>query len=162
MKVHDAQFDDLAFIGRTSLYSVLSFCARMRGHGAQALRLAREGSSKTSENPLVFDTIALASLACAAALCGDDDLARKALARAEKAHRPAWRVIGTTVPEPVRGCSPPQATSAARPTRRWRPPTSAPSWACTAAKPWLCTTPPVSASTRRCVWRPSRPPWTTR
>ncbi|MFS8101736.1 LuxR C-terminal-related transcriptional regulator [Lentzea alba] len=93
----EMSFDELAFIGPTSIYSVLSFCARMRGHGAQALRLAREGSAKTEEQPLIFDTIALASLASAAALCGDADLAHDALARAEKARRPAWRWTGLSV-----------------------------------------------------------------
>ncbi|MEU0879832.1 LuxR C-terminal-related transcriptional regulator [Lentzea sp. NPDC005914] len=93
----DASFDELAFSGPTSLHGVLSFCARMRGHGSQALRLAREGSSKTGEKPLVFDTIVLASLATAAALCGDKDLALHAMARAEKARRPAWRLTGTSV-----------------------------------------------------------------
>ncbi|WP_158102915.1 helix-turn-helix transcriptional regulator [Lentzea kentuckyensis] len=97
LKMHDSLFDDLAFTGTTSLYSVLSFCARMRGHGSQALRLAREGSPKTPVSPLIFDTIALASLASAAALVGDADLATEALARAEKARRPAWRLTGTTV-----------------------------------------------------------------
>ncbi|WP_167980564.1 AAA family ATPase, partial [Lentzea indica] len=70
LKMHNTLFDDSAFTGMTSIYSVLSFCARMRGHGLQALRLAREGSPKTPENPLIFDTIELSSLACAAALCG--------------------------------------------------------------------------------------------
>ncbi|HEX8866020.1 MAG TPA: LuxR C-terminal-related transcriptional regulator, partial [Lentzea sp.] len=90
-------FDELAFIGPTSIYSVLSFCARLRGHGAKALRLAREASSKTKEKPLTFDTIALASLATSAALSGDTGSAREALARAENARRPAWRLTGTSV-----------------------------------------------------------------
>ncbi|KJK42341.1 hypothetical protein UK23_37680, partial [Lentzea aerocolonigenes] len=81
----DLSFDELAFVGPTSVYSVLSFCARMRGHGGQALRMAREASAKTGEKPLTFDTIALSSLATSAALGGYDDLAREALARAEKA-----------------------------------------------------------------------------
>ncbi|MDX8029706.1 AAA family ATPase [Lentzea sp. BCCO 10_0856] len=98
LKMYDTLFDDLDFTGTTSLYSVLSFCARMRGHGSQALRLAREGSPKTPGNPLIFDTIALASLASAAALCGDGALAEEALARAEKARRPAWRLTGMRVP----------------------------------------------------------------
>ncbi len=93
----DASYDELAFIGPTSVYSALSFCARMRGRGSHALRLAREGSAKTEEKPLVFDTIALASLASAAALCGDTYLAQEALARAEKARRPAWRLTGLAV-----------------------------------------------------------------
>lgn len=97
LKLYDSLFDDLAFTGTTSLYSVLSFCARMRGHGSQALRLAREGSPKSPVSPLMFDTIGLASLASAAAICGDGALATEALARAEKSRRPAWRLTGTTV-----------------------------------------------------------------
>lgn len=97
LTMYDRSFDELAFTGATSLYSVLSFCARMRGHGTQALRLAREGSPKTPDNPLVFDAIALANLAGAAAICGDSILAQEALARAEKTRRPAWRLTGTTV-----------------------------------------------------------------
>lgn len=97
LKLHDSLFDDLAFTGTTSVYSVLSFCARMRGHGAQALRLAREGRPNSSVSPLMFDTIGLAGLASAAALCGDGALATEALARAEKSRRPAWRLTGTTV-----------------------------------------------------------------
>ncbi|MDX8050486.1 LuxR C-terminal-related transcriptional regulator [Lentzea sp. BCCO 10_0798] len=97
LTMYDRPFDDLAFTGATSLYSVLSFCARMRGNGSQALRLAREGSPKSAERPLIFDAIALANLACAAAICGDTALAQHALARAEKARRPAWRLTGITV-----------------------------------------------------------------
>ncbi|MGW6933783.1 LuxR C-terminal-related transcriptional regulator [Lentzea sp. NPDC054927] len=97
LKMYDTLFDDLDFTGTTSLYSVLSFCASMRGHGSQSLRLAREGSPKTPGNPLIFDTIALANLASAAALCGDGALAEQALARAEKARRPAWRLTGMRV-----------------------------------------------------------------
>ncbi|SMD13813.1 ATP-, maltotriose-and DNA-dependent transcriptional regulator MalT [Lentzea albidocapillata] len=97
LTMYDRSFDDLAFTGATSLYSVLSFCARMRGHGSQALRLAREGSPKSPASPLIFDVIALANLAGAAAVCGEVTLAQQTLARAEKARRPAWRRIGTTV-----------------------------------------------------------------
>ncbi|MET8761642.1 AAA family ATPase [Lentzea sp. NPDC004782] len=94
----DLSFDELAFIGPTTLYSVLSFCARVRGHGAQALRMAREASAKTEKKPLTFDTVALASLASAAAISGDTELARRALARAENARRPVWRLTGLAVP----------------------------------------------------------------
>lgn len=97
LTMYTRSFDELAFTGATSLYSVLSFCARLRGHGAQALRFAREGSPKTPDNPLIFDTIALANLAASAALCGDGDLAQEALARGEKARRPAWQLTGVTV-----------------------------------------------------------------
>ena len=98
LRVHGALLDEArwTFTG-TSLYSVLSYCARMRGHGAQALRLAREGTPATQENPLIFDAAMLASLAGAAAFSGDSDLARETLARAENACRPAWRLTGTTV-----------------------------------------------------------------
>ncbi|ANZ34920.1 hypothetical protein BBK82_01335 [Lentzea guizhouensis] len=81
----------------TSLASVLSYCARLRGHGTRALRLAREGTPGPA-HPLVFDTMALSALASAAAVCGDTSLAADALARAEKARRPAWRLTGTSVP----------------------------------------------------------------
>jgi ATP/maltotriose-dependent transcriptional regulator MalT len=97
LTMYNRSFGELAFTGATSLYSVLSFCARMRGHGAQALRLAREGTPKTPDSPLIFDTIALANLAASAALCGDGDLARETLARGEKARRPAWQLTGVTV-----------------------------------------------------------------
>lgn len=97
LTMHNRPFDELAFTGATSLYGVLSFCARMRGHGSQALRLAREGSPKSPSRPLIFDAIALANLAGTAAICGDAALAQEALARAEKARRPAWRLTGTTV-----------------------------------------------------------------
>ncbi|MEV6238995.1 LuxR C-terminal-related transcriptional regulator [Lentzea sp. NPDC051838] len=93
----DMAFDELAFIGPTSMYGVLSFCARLRGHGSNALRFAREACAKTAENPLIFDAIALSSLAAAASVCGDHALAQEALARAEKARRPAWRNTGATV-----------------------------------------------------------------
>ncbi|MFD4675069.1 LuxR C-terminal-related transcriptional regulator [Lentzea sp. NPDC058450] len=99
LTMHTRPFDELAFTGATSLYSVLSFCARLRGHGAQALRLAREGTPKPSTGtpPLIFDAIALANLAFAAALTGDPRLAQDSLARAESARRPAWRLAGLTV-----------------------------------------------------------------
>ncbi|MBM7861931.1 helix-turn-helix transcriptional regulator [Lentzea nigeriaca] len=97
LKMYDKSFDELDFTGTTSLYSLLSFCARMRGHGSQALRLAREACPRTPDNHLIFDTIGLASLASSAALCGDAELAWDALARAEEARRPAWRLTGTTV-----------------------------------------------------------------
>ncbi|WP_285647404.1 LuxR family transcriptional regulator [Lentzea sp. NBRC 102530] len=99
LTMHTRPFDELAFTGATSLYSALSFCARMRGHGSQALRLAREGTPKpaAATPPLVFDAIALANLAFAAALTGDTALAQDSLARAETARRPAWRLAGLTV-----------------------------------------------------------------
>ncbi|MET9229637.1 LuxR C-terminal-related transcriptional regulator [Lentzea sp. NPDC003310] len=97
LTMYDRPFDELAFTGATSLYSVLSFCARMRGNGTQALRLAREGTPKSSTTPLIFDAIALANLAASAALTGDTTLAQQAQARAEQARRPAWRLAGTTV-----------------------------------------------------------------
>ncbi|WP_439664475.1 LuxR C-terminal-related transcriptional regulator [Lentzea sp. HUAS TT2] len=97
LTMYNRSFDELAFTGATSLYSVLSFCARMRGNGTQALRLAREGSPRTPSRPLIFDAIALANLAGAAALNGETTLAQDALARADKARRPAWRLAGTTV-----------------------------------------------------------------
>lgn len=97
LKLHHTLFDESEFTGMTTLYGLLSFCARMRGHGSQALRLAREGSPKTSDSPLVYDAIGLAGLAAAAALCGDGDLAQEALARAEQVRRPAWRVTITPV-----------------------------------------------------------------
>ncbi|MET9633039.1 LuxR C-terminal-related transcriptional regulator [Lentzea sp. NPDC006480] len=97
MTLRDTTFDELDIVGNSSIYSLLSFCARMRGHGSQALRLAREGSPKTPDKHLIFDTIALASLAEAAALCGDAGLAQDALARAEKSRRAAWRLTGMTV-----------------------------------------------------------------
>ncbi|GGU52678.1 LuxR family transcriptional regulator [Lentzea flava] len=97
LKMDDTSFDELDITGTTSLYSLLSFCARMRGHGSHALRLAREACPRTADNHLIFDTIGLASLAASAALCGDTGLAADALARAEQARRPAWRLTGTTV-----------------------------------------------------------------
>ena len=98
LTMYNREFDELAFTGATSLYSVLyAFCARMRGNGTQALRLAREGSPRTPSRPLIFDAIALANLARAAALTGDTTLAQDALARADKARRPAWRLTGATV-----------------------------------------------------------------
>ncbi|WP_394622074.1 LuxR C-terminal-related transcriptional regulator [Lentzea sp. JNUCC 0626] len=101
LTMHTRSFDELAFTGATSLYSVLSFCARMRGNGSQALRLAREGTPKPGPGavtpPLIFDAIALANLAFAAALTGDTALAQDSLARAETARRPAWRLAGLTV-----------------------------------------------------------------
>ncbi|KOV79148.1 LuxR family transcriptional regulator [Nocardia sp. NRRL S-836] len=81
----------------SALYSVLSHCARMRGHGTQAVRLAREGVPAPHEAPLFFDAVVLAGLACSAALTGDTTLAAAALARAGRARRPAWRITGTSV-----------------------------------------------------------------
>lgn len=97
LSVHSTLVDESrwTFTG-TSLYSVLAYCARMRGHGVQALRLAREGAPDT-KRPLIFDTMVLSDLASAAAVTGDTTLAFEALARAEKARRPAWRVTGTSV-----------------------------------------------------------------
>jgi DNA-binding NarL/FixJ family response regulator len=99
LRVHGTLLDEArwTFTG-TSLYTVLSYCARMRGHGAKALRLAREGTPVAPKNPLIFDATMLANLAGAAAISGDGELAQEALARAEKARRPAWRLTGMTVP----------------------------------------------------------------
>ncbi|MFI6100600.1 LuxR C-terminal-related transcriptional regulator [Lentzea sp. NPDC051213] len=98
LTVQDTQVDDhrWTFAG-TSFYSVRSFCARMRGHGAQAVRLAREGAPGSPDTPLIYDTIILSDLAACAALIGDTALADEALARAEKAQRPAWRITGGSV-----------------------------------------------------------------
>ncbi|RKT53742.1 AAA family ATPase [Saccharothrix australiensis] len=77
--------------------AALSRCARLRGRAREAVRWAREGTSADADWPSPYDTAILAELAMSEALCGRPAEAAEALARAESAHRPAWRTHGLQV-----------------------------------------------------------------
>lgn len=75
----------------------LSTCARLRGQAGAAVRAVENAAAAYHGLPLVQDVSMLAELAMGLALRGEPERAAYALARAEAAARPAWRLAGFAV-----------------------------------------------------------------
>ncbi|MFD9705689.1 LuxR C-terminal-related transcriptional regulator [Lentzea sp. NPDC059081] len=76
---------------------LLSQCARLRGKAATAVRAAAEGIPEPGVTLMSWDVLLLAEFAAGTALLGQSDRAERALARAQAALHPSWRVTHLAV-----------------------------------------------------------------